>query len=180
VAIELLSSIIALPSSTRQIQAALDLKQNLVMRSNGTPLMMVNATVPEAYSTALGMPLLEITDRYQVAKEERSLLEDERDTVARAVHLLNRLQLGLLGADVSFNPEDTQKAVTILLDGFTNRHGGVAGQRVKEMLANSLSNPNSWKERNTATMLKRATDGGANAALSLNVTQQRILEGRGK
>lgn len=174
VAIELAKSLVDLPSSSRQIQAALDLNNSLVRRSDGSPLMFTNAAVGDVYAQAVGFPLEEVNGRYKMAREERAISLEERDEATRIISLLYTLENGLMG--VTFDPEPVQHAATVIMDGVRNRRGEGSAMRVMEMVNNRLKNPKSWQEKNTESIIKRAADGSASAAMNLDVTTQRIIE----
>ena len=179
VALELAKSLVDLPSSSRQYQAALDLNLGLVKRSDGTPLMFLNPSVGDVYATAVGFPLEEINGRYKVAREVRNIVQEERDAATRIISLLYTLENGLMGVDLSFSPEASQRAATILMDRVRNDLGGGSAKRVMEMVNNRLKSPKSWQEKNTEAIIRRAVDGTATAVMNLDVTSQRIIE-RGK
>lgn len=180
VAIELAKSLISLPSSTRQLQAGLDLHQGLVKRSDGSPLMNADAAIGDVYATAIGYNLAEINDRYKLAREERDLTQQERDEATRIISLLYTLNHGLMGHDFNFNPEASQQAATILIDRIRDNRGQEAANRVLEMVKRKIHNPNDWKEKSTNNMIKRASEDSGSAAMNLDITTQKILERQGK
>lgn len=179
VAIELAKSLVDLPSSTRQIQAALDLHQGWVKRSDGTTLLHVNSNIGEAYATALAIPLQEIGDRYKVSKEIRDISLEERDEATRIISLLNTMETGLMGVNFDYSPSAAHKAATMLIDRIKNERGGDSAKRVMAMVRNRITNPTSWQEKNTQSIIQFASEEEATAVMNLDVTTQRILE-RGK
>jgi hypothetical protein len=176
VALMLAKSLVDLPSSSRQIQAALDLNEGLVKRSDGTPLLFVNPEIGEVYATAVGIPLDEINDRYKVSREERALLQEERDVAARIISLMYTMEHGLMGQDVSFSPGAVHKAATLLTERMSNNGGGERTKRVMDIVRNKMKNPKSWQEKSTEAIIRRAADGTATAVMNLDVTTQRIIE----
>jgi len=174
-AIMLAKSLADLPSSGRQIQAALDLNNGLVRRSDGTPLMHIDANIREVYAQALGIPLEEVGGRYELAKDVRDIEQRKKDWAARILSTLHTLHSGLMGQDLGYDAEAAQYAASMLKD-MARDDLGDGYKDVMKMVSNKIRNPDNWKDKSSAAIFKMINDDTASNASKMSVTAQRIME----